>query len=58
MVNLILSGMSAKALANHCGWDSLRVKKQLGKPSKLDAEQIEKIKAAVLSAPAEYGFNV
>ena len=75
MVNLILSGMSAKELAAHCGdgettlmswvtkvdhygWDSLRAKKQPGKPCKLDAEQIEKIKAAVLNDPGEYGFNV
>ncbi len=75
MVNLILSGMSAKELATHCGdgettimswvtkvdmygWDSLRDKKQPGKPSKLSDNQILQIKKAVMDDPQKYGFTV
>ncbi len=75
MVNLILSGMSAKALSEHCGdgettlmswvtkvdtegWESLRAKKQPGKPSKLTEEQMENVKAAILTDPREMGYQV
>ena len=40
------------------GWDSLRVKKQPGKPSKLSDEQLAQVKKAVSEDPNNKGFKV
>ena len=40
------------------GFDSLRPKKQPGRPNRLSEEQKEEIKDAVASDPSGYGFNV
>lgn len=40
------------------GYDSLRPKKQPGRPSRLNDGQKEKIKVAVASDPQDYGYTV
>lgn len=75
MVNLMLSGLPTKLLAEFCGdsertlqtwlkkvdeigWEALAAVKQAGRPNKLNDEQINEIKAAVKTDPAEFGYNV
>ena len=75
MVNLMLSGLSSKLLAEFCGdsertlqtwlkkvdeigWEALVAVKQAGRPNKLNDEQINEIKAALKTDPAESGYNV
>ena len=75
MVNLMLSGLSPKLLAEFCGdsertlqtwlkkvdeigWEALVAVKQAGRPNKLNDEQINEIKAALKTDPAESGYNV
>jgi len=75
IVNLMLGGMKAKALAEACGetdrtlsswikavdergFEALRAIKQPGRPHKLSDCQKEEIKAAITSAPENYGYNV
>lgn len=40
------------------GWDSLRAKRQSGKPSKLSDEQMAHVKKAVSEDPNNFGFKV
>ena len=40
------------------GWNALRAKKQPGKPSKLNSEQMEVVRAAIAGDPKEQGFDV
>lgn len=40
------------------GFESLRAKKQPGRPFRLTSVQKEEIKDAILSDPSEYGYNV
>lgn len=40
------------------GFESLRAKKQSGRPHKLSVEQKEEIKVAILSDPKEFGYNI
>jgi transposase len=75
MVNLMLSGLSPKLLAEFCGdsertlqtWlkkvdeigcEALVAVKQAGRPNRLNDEQINEIKAALKTDPAESGYNV
>ena len=40
------------------GWEALKAKKQPGKPSKLNTEQMETVRAAISGDPKDHGFDV
>lgn len=44
--------------ADEIGFESLRAKKQPGRPSKLTKDQLSEIKTAIESEPENYGFRV
>ncbi len=50
--------MSWVTKVDQFGWGALHAKKQPGKPSKLNDDQIAKIKDALMGDPDHYGFKV
>lgn len=44
--------------ADEKGFDALRTQRRPGRPSKLDAEQLEEIDKALQANPKDYGFHV